>query len=83
MIIIVYSKNGCSRCEQAKKWLAERYIPFQVKNVDDSTFGNTFKKELLMMDDLPEGWGFPIILWDGQTITGFDEKILEEMQGGK
>lgn len=35
--IVVYSSNGCSKCSILKKWLADKNMQFEEKNLEDST----------------------------------------------
>jgi len=34
--IVVYSSNGCSKCSLLKKWLLDKNMKFEEKNLEDS-----------------------------------------------
>jgi glutaredoxin 3 len=66
-MFVVYSKEKCSQCEQAKMILKMKSLPHEVK-----TLGTDFTVEELA-EIAPNARTFPIIFKDGELIGGFAE----------
>ena len=67
---LIYCKTGCAKCRPVQAWLAQRGIPFQVRDVlaDPTAF-----EELLTL-------GFsttPVTVVAGHAIAGTDLRSLE------
>ena len=67
MNIIVWSKNQCPYCDQAKALLKMKGIEFEEKNIE---MGYT-KEQLL--EAVPTARTVPQIFLDGELIGGFTE----------
>jgi glutaredoxin len=74
MTAVVWSKNGCPYCDQAKALLEKNNIKFEVR-----TLGSGWTKEELLAA-VPNAKTVPQIFLDGKLIGGFTElkKHLED-----
>jgi glutaredoxin len=79
MKVIVWSKNPCPYCDQAKALLKSRGIEFEERNL---TTGNWTKEQLL--EAVPTARTVPQVIVNNQTIGGFTDLqiYLEETAGG-
>lgn len=79
MNVIVWSKNPCPYCDQAKALLKSRNIEFEERNI---TTGNWTKENLL--EAVPTARTVPQIIINNQVVGGFTElrRYLEETAGG-
>ena len=68
MNIIVWSKNQCPYCEQAKALLNMKGLQFEERNISS---GPWTKEQLL--EDIPSARTVPQIVIDGKNIGGFTE----------
>lgn len=68
MQVIVWSKNPCPYCDQAKALLKMKGIEFEERNI---TTGNWTKEQLL--ESVPGARTVPQIFIDDQLIGGFTE----------
>ena len=64
---VVWSKDGCSHCDQAKALLKQKGIEFEEKKI-----GHGFTKEQLL-EAVPTARTVPQIFLDEQLIGGFQE----------
>lgn len=67
MNVLIWSKDNCSFCEQAKQLLKVRSIPFEERKI-----GHGWTKEQLL-EDVPTARTVPQIFVDGTLIGGFSE----------
>lgn len=67
MNVVIWSRNNCTFCDQAKLLLGQREIKFEEKKIGD---GYT-KEELL--EEIPTARTVPQIIIDGNVIGGFRE----------
>ena len=67
MKAVVWSKNHCPFCDQAKALLTQKGIEFEEKKI-----GNGFTKEDLL-EAVPTARTVPQIFLDGKLIGGFTE----------
>ena len=65
MKAIVWSKDQCPYCDQAKALLKQKGIPFEERKIGD---GYT-KEELL--EAIPSAGTVPQIILDGELVGGF------------
>jgi len=70
--VVVYSSDTCPHCTTAKKFLKEKGIDFEEKNVSSNVEA---RNELMEMGFM----GVPIILVDGETVEGFNKGKLEKL----
>lgn len=68
MQVIVWSKNPCPYCDQAKALLKMKGIAFEERNI---TTGNWTREQLL--ESVPGARTVPQIFIDDQLIGGFTE----------
>lgn len=66
--IVVYSKDHCPYCDQAKAWLASKGLPFTENRVGH----NGFTRELLL-ESVPTARTVPQIVIDDVLIGGWDD----------
>jgi glutaredoxin len=67
MKAIVWSKEQCTFCDQAKALLESRGIPFEERKIGDG-----FTKEELL-EAVPTARAVPQIFLDGEYVGGFNE----------
>lgn len=67
MLIELYTKPGCSRCDQSKKFLREKSIPFTEIEVEKDV------SREVVLDKFPGAKMLPVVVVDGTWIGGRDE----------
>lgn len=67
MKAIVWSKNGCPFCDQAKNLLKSKSIEFEERNIEKD-----WSKEQLI-EAVPNARTLPQIFLDNQLVGGFTE----------
>jgi len=75
MAVVVYSTPTCPHCRSAKRFLAERHIPF--RDVDVSRSAQA-ARELVRRSGQT---GVPVIDVNGTVIVGFDQTRLRRALG--
>lgn len=73
MSMIVYSKDGCGYCVQAKKFLNEHSIPFTEIKLESTDINYADKRDCLF--DTFGHRSFPVILIGNALIGGYTELI--------
>lgn len=68
MTIIVWSKDNCGYCVQAKNLLEQRGLNYEERNISN---GSWSKEDLLK--DVPTARTLPQIIMDGELVGGFTE----------
>lgn len=68
MKVIIWSKNACPFCEQAKMLLQSKGIEYEERNI----MGDTWTKEQLL-EAVPGARSLPQIFVDDEHIGGFKE----------
>jgi glutaredoxin len=76
--VIVYSAEWCGFCKKAKRWLAEKKVPFVERDVEKQPGASQELQDKLAAAKL-RGGGVPVIDWDGTLIVGFDKRRLEKL----
>ena len=78
MKAIVWSKDNCTFCDQAKALLEQRNIPYEEKKI-----GYGFTREDLL-EAVPTARAVPQIFVNNNHVGGFTElrKYIEETAGG-
>ena len=78
MKAIVWSKNSCPFCVQAKSLLTQKGIEFEERNIETD-----WSKEQLL-EAVPTARTLPQIFLDDQLVGGFNElrKHLQEASNG-
>lgn len=74
MNVLIYTKNQCSFCTNAKTLLNTKGIAYT-----EMRLGEDFTKEFIV-ENFPEARTFPVIVVDGFNIGGYQElqKMLTE-----
>ena len=71
--VIVYSTTTCPYCVYAKRYLIEKGVPFEEKNVGlDRVAGQEMVQKSGQM-------GVPVIDIDGEIIVGFQPEVFDEL----
>lgn len=70
--VVIYTKDSCPNCENAKQYLSQNNILFQEKNIDSNP---NEKQEL----DKKRIYGVPALFVDGNFIEGFDHARIESI----
>ena len=68
MTAVIWSKDQCPQCTQAKNLLLMKNITFEERNLSD---GGWTKEQLL--EEVPTARSVPQIKIDGQYVGGFSE----------
>lgn len=68
----VYSSNTCPHCVTAKKYLNDKGIEFEERNVQTDPEA---RKELMAMGHM----GVPVIVVDGEEIVGFNQEKIDNL----
>lgn len=71
--ITVYSTNWCGYCKMAKKYLGDKGIAFNEKNIEADEAAHA---ELMQKMD-GDFRGVPVIDIDGELILGFDRPKID------
>ena len=81
--IFILSMSSCEPCKKAKKYLAERGIPFDYIDVDVADEDDWDRALDIIGDNIPsQGMKmiFPLIIIDGiKVIQGFSETQIENI----
>ena len=65
--VIVYSKNMCGYCVQAKNWLKNKGIEYKEINIEEQPEAREFV--------ISEGSTMPQIYIDGKSMGGYNELV--------
>lgn len=68
MKVIIWSKNQCIYCDQAKRLLESKGIEYEERNIN----GDTWTKEQLL-EAVPQARSVPQIFVDDEYVGGFNE----------
>lgn len=68
MEVIVWSKNGCSYCDMAKKLLTQKGVTFEERNIT----GGVWTKDDLI-NAIPTARTLPQIFFGDECIGGYTE----------
>lgn len=68
MKVIIWSKNQCTYCDQAKRLLESKGIEYEERNIN----GDTWTKEQLL-EAVPQARSVPQIFVDDEYVGGFNE----------
>ena len=66
--VVVWSKNNCTYCNQAKQLLKQKGYEYEERNVEESVWTRT-----QFFDAVPNARTFPQVLFDDKLIGGFTE----------
>ncbi len=69
----IYSTPGCPYCMRAKSYLEAKGIAYE--NIDVSTDTQGLEEMVKISGQM----GVPVIIVDGQMVTGFDKTKLEAL----
>lgn len=77
MKVIIWSKDQCTFCDQAKRLLETRDIDYEERNINR---GSRTKEQLL--EAVPQARSVPQIFVDDEYVGGFNElrEILDERE---
>jgi len=75
MTVVVWSRNECPYCDQAKALLKSKGIEFEERNIQEGTWT---KEQLL--EAVPNARTLPQIFLDDKLIGGFTE-LRKHLQG--
>lgn len=77
--VSMYTLSVCPSCNKAKKFFAERHIPFQFINYDlaDQATQDKILEEL----EAEELQAFPFVRIGDQTVQGYDPKRYARLLG--
>ena len=75
MEVKIYTTPTCGYCHQAKRFLSERGVKYTEHDVSRN------KAAAEEMVHLTGQMGVPVIVVDGQVVTGFDRARLESLLG--
>lgn len=69
-MITLYSTPTCAPCKQIKSWLEQRGLEYTMGDLDEMVL----KTGVMYV---------PVVDWDGEIITGFNPKRLNEIYNKK
>ncbi|MEW6981236.1 glutaredoxin domain-containing protein [Colwelliaceae bacterium 6471] len=70
--LVIYTTTHCGYCAKARKYFAEKKIPYKEKNIETSKkYNREFKKF--------GGKGVPVLFWGKYKMTGFSVARFEKM----
>lgn len=78
--VSMYTLSTCPSCDKAKKFFADRHIPFQFTNYDlaDQDVQDKIMREV----EAEEVQAFPFVrIGDDQTVQGYDPKRYAKLLG--
>jgi glutaredoxin len=79
--IILYGTGWCGVCAKARKWLQERGLAFDDRDIDhDRASGREVREKLLKVGKAMKG--VPVIEVNGRLMQGFSAGALEEILRG-
>jgi len=78
--IMVYALSTCPHCRNARAFLTERGVGFDVIEVDKLE-GQERADVISRVKDLSGGTSFPVVVFGEQVIVGFDRSRLEKLAG--
>lgn len=70
-MIIVYSADWCGFCHAAKKYLTDKSVAFEERNVEEN---HDYMQEAVQKSGQ---MGIPVIDIDGEIIVGFDRPKID------
>ena len=76
--ITVYALSTCPHCRNARAYLTERGVGFDVIEVDKLT-GQERNEVVERVRALSGGTSFPVVVFGEQVIVGFDRPRLEKL----
>lgn len=80
MSVMVYALSTCPYCRQARKYLDENAVEYDVAEVD-LLEGQERQDAIDTVRELSGGASFPVIVIDDTVIVGFNKKKIKEMLG--
>lgn len=73
-VIVVYTSNGCTYCEQVKTFLKEQGIEFEERNASiHNEYLDELKKKKI--------YATPATFINGKLVLGFQEKKFKKLLG--
>ena len=72
---VLYAADWCGACRKAKRYLVERAVDFEERNIDVPRFA----EELLRKTGER---GIPVLEAGGRILTGFSEPLYDDLLGG-
>ncbi len=79
--VLLYSASWCGYCKKAKRWMAERNVPFVERDVE-KTPGAQAELSKKLKDAGIQGGGVPVLDWGGELIMGFNQARMEALLKG-
>ncbi len=76
----VYALSTCPYCHQARAFLDEHAVPYDVVEVDKLT-GQVRQDTIDEVKRLSGGTSFPVVVVDGEVLVGFDKARLSRLVG--
>lgn len=80
--VIVYSAEWCGFCKKAKRWLADKDVPFVERDVEKQP-GAAKELQAKLAEAGVRGGGVPVIDWEGTLVMGFDRDKLSRLLEGR
>ncbi|MHB1341459.1 MAG: glutaredoxin family protein [Coriobacteriia bacterium] len=80
MSVMVYALSTCPYCRQARKYLDDNDVEYDVAEVDRLE-GQERADTIAKVKEISGGASFPVIVIDETVIVGFNKKKMKEMLG--
>lgn len=78
--IKVYALSTCPYCHQARKFLEENAVPFDVVEVDKLT-GQERTDTIEEVKRLSGGTSFPVVVAGDEVVVGYDKMRIAKLAG--
>jgi len=78
--IKVYALSTCPYCKQARAFLTENNVDFDVVEVDKLT-GDARTEAVAEVKALSGGTSFPVLVADGTVVVGYDRAGITKLAG--
>jgi glutaredoxin len=72
--IVLYAADWCGACRKAKRYLDQRGVKYEVRDIDEPRFAQELVEKTGQR-------GIPVIEVDGRVVTGFSAARYDELIG--
>jgi glutaredoxin len=72
--VVLYYADGCGYCKKARRWLDERNVAYDLRNVDVPPYGDE-------LAEVSGGKSVPVLSVGGELIRGFNPEAYERALG--
>ncbi|MBW2714452.1 MAG: glutaredoxin family protein [Deltaproteobacteria bacterium] len=73
--VVLYYADWCGFCKKAKRWLDERNVRYDLRDIDVSPYGDE-------LAEVSGGKSVPVLMIGGEVVRGFNPSAYERALGG-